>query len=79
MDWTKDKPTKVGFYWIYRPNTSVRLDSTRVIKVWQYSEKWRKEHPINDEFDTSEDGGAPLNDEIYEGCWFYGPITPPEF
>ena len=38
---------------------------TRMVKVW------------SDGKYTNEDGGAPVNDAMYEGAKWYGPIEPP--
>ena len=65
--WTNDPPKEVGFYWC-RQN-----GDTRMVKVWAYK---INNPPIT--FFTNEDGGASVNDQMYNGAKWCGPIVPPD-
>lgn len=60
--WHDTPQTKHGFYWCYQNG------KTRMVKVW------------GNGFGTytNEDGGAAVDDEIYAGAKWYGPIEPPQ-
>jgi len=63
-DWTHQTPKKVGFYWC-------RFEKRiRMVKVWKQS--------TGAELYTNEDGGASLDDNMYLGVLWNGPISPPE-
>ena len=60
--WCDAIPTSKGFYWCYQHKTP------RMVKVWGRDDK----------LFTNEDGGAGVNDKMYQGAKWYGPITPPQ-
>lgn len=61
--WTKQRPTVPGFYWVYQHKTQ------RVVNVWN----------LQGRLLTNEDGGVPIEDNLYAGSYWYGPIQAPEF
>jgi len=63
-DWTHQAPKEVGFYWCKFE------ERIRMVKVWKQS--------TGTELYTNEDGGASLDDNIYSGVLWNGPINPPE-
>lgn len=65
MDWTTERPTKVGLYWCYQYN------HIRMVNVWKYNQRNSKLH-------TNEDGGSTIDDRIYDGAQWQGPIQPPD-
>ncbi len=65
IGWTTNRPEIVGFYWVHKDN------NIRIVNVW----KWKS----NDRLFTNEDCGAPVDSDIYEGAYWYGPIVAPNF
>jgi carbonic anhydrase len=63
VQWTKQRPTVPGFYWVYQHKTQ------RVVNVWN----------LQGRLLTNEDGGVPIEDNLYAGSYWYGPIQAPEF
>lgn len=83
MEWTKDKPTVAGYYWI-RPAEKDWIDgfsSCQIVRVWKMT--GNEPYPDGMIFrDTWVAEGARWN-----GCqalqhlnhWFSGPLLAPEF
>ena len=63
VQWTKQRPTVPGFYWVYQHKTQ------RVVNVWN----------LQGRLLTNEDGGASVDDDLYLNAHWYGPIQAPEF
>lgn len=63
LQWTKQRPTIPGFYWAHQHKTQ------RVVNVWN----------LQGRLFTNEDGGAPINGDLYLNAHWYGPIQAPEF
>jgi len=70
MVWVSERPTVVGWYWMWKPALRHVCDEPRIIHVWTYTSS---PGPLF----TNEDGGAPIEDEIYSGCLWRGPIEVP--
>ena len=64
MNWTKEKPTKDGFYW---HRGSVEDEKPIVVSIFNGNIQW----PDGSESNI-------LKDKSLEGCEWYGPLKPPE-
>jgi len=67
MDWVAGRPTEVGWYWVWKPGL---IYDPRLIHVWRYPNG-------PGTLFTNEDGGAAIEDEMYDGCYSLGPIVAP--
>lgn len=66
MNWTTDKPTKPGYYWIMEPNNGLTFG--RYLK-----DQYRYEAP----FEVLGGEETMYYHDFETGVEFYGPINPP--